>query len=487
MNADYKIHPFETLCKGGARCFSNPALLPLFTVISDDDTIAAVATPPGKGAIGIVRVSGPRALPIASELFRGGRDPAEMPGFSASLGWVEHQAQKIDQVLCLVMRAPKSYTTQDTAEFHCHGGPAPLRRVLQAVIEQGARPAGPGEFTRRAFLNGRIDLARAEAVADLIDSRTYASGRAAAAQLEGGLSKRLQEMRAGLLELLALLEAGIDFSDEEEDVTAIENSELITRLDKADAWMRELIEQAGRARMFRDGARVVIAGRPNAGKSTLMNRLLGEERVIVTPVPGTTRDVVEDMIEVGGAPVRLFDTAGLTEEGEPVESMGVERARKMIETADLCLFMLDGTKDIAELDREMAAAAHGGAILVINKCDLHMSINKEEAKALLPGSTALCISALTGEGMDGLMENMADALCAGEVEAPVITNVRHADALSRSRQSILRTKAAAADGLSHEFVASDLRLCLEALGEITGETATEEVLDMIFSRFCIGK
>jgi tRNA modification GTPase len=456
--------------------------------VQDHDTIAAIATAPGRGAIGIIRISGPDALEVAGRLFKGDRNPADMPGFSLARGWIEHDGERLDEVLALVMRAPRSYTREDVVEFHCHGGAVPLKRVLAAVIGEGARPAAPGEFTKRAFLSGRMDLAQAEAVADIIAGETEAAARAAAVQLAGELSKRLRKIRRVLVEILARLEAGIDFSDEE-DVVAIEPEEFMERLERAGAGLAELIDQAGRGARLRDGARVVIAGRPNVGKSTLMNRLLRSERVIVTESPGATRDVVEDLIEIEGIPVRLFDTAGIREQAKEIEMMGVEKARATLENADLVLLLVDGSEPLSDDDRELANSTSPALILVINKCDLETVVEEGKVKELATGAPVLKMSALTGEGVEDLERAIARALIGGEasMETPAVTNARHADVLRRAGEAIKRAMSAREEGLSDEFAASDLRLGLDALGEITGETATDEILDIIFSRFCIGK
>lgn len=455
---------------------------------SHNDTIAAVATPPGSGAIGIIRISGPRAVAIASKIFAGNKDPESMPGFTAALGWIERQGERIDEVICLVMRAPLSYTCEDVVEFHCHGGPLTLAAVMEAVLAEGARPAQPGEFTRRAFLSGRIDLARAEAVADLVASQTDQAARAAAAQLGGALSGRLKELRSGLAEVLARLEAGIDFADEE-DVEAIGREELVQRLDDLAGNLGALLELARRGMRYREGATVAIAGCANVGKSTLMNRLLGSERVIVTPEPGATRDVVEDGIEIEGMPIRLIDTAGIRAATGTAERIGVDMAKKAVARADLVLFLVDGSQPLSEQDREAAALVSGEAVLVINKCDLPLAADEEEAVALLPGSPLVKISALTGEGVERLLRAVAEKLI-GEgpsEETPLAAGSRHAQALAGAIDAVERARRAGVDGLSPEFVASDLRRALDAVGEITGETAPEDLLDLIFSRFCIGK
>lgn len=456
--------------------------------VPDRDTIVAVATPPGRGPISIVRVSGAKAIPIAASLFRGARNPRDMPGFTMAHGWIEADGERLDEVLCLVMRGPKSYTREDVVEFHCHGGPIPTRRVLDEIIKAGAVPARPGEFTKRAFLAGRIDLARAEAVCDLIAGETQAAARAAAAQLEGGLSDNIRDLRQKLTELLAGLEAGIDFCDEE-DVVSVSPKELVRLLEEAQAQIERLLKNAEQGRRFREGARVVIAGRPNVGKSTLMNTLLRSERVIVTDLPGTTRDVVEDMVEVSGIPIRLFDTAGLGEAVDQVERIGVSRAKTAMESADLVLVLVDGSETIIEDDRKIVSAIDGPFVLVINKCDLGVAVKDEEVSMLAGGAPVARISALAREGIDGLERTITECLIGDAAlgETPLVTNVRHAEALQRAKDAIKRGRQAHAEGLSHEFIAGDLRLAIESVSEITGEAVADEVLDIIFGRFCIGK
>lgn len=451
---------------------------------SQDDTIVAVATPPGRGAIGIIRISGPAAISMAGRIFHGSKDPANMHTYTFSHGWIEEEGEVIDEALCLVMRAPSSYTREDTVELHCHGGPASLHRVLEAVRRQGARLADPGEFTRRAFLSGRIDLTRSEAVADLVAGDTEASARAAVRQLEGMLSNRLEELRTRLLDLLALLEASVDFSDEE-DVPPLKKEEIIERLADADSRLADLLQAAGRGKLLREGANLVIAGRPNVGKSTLMNALLRKERVIVSPTPGTTRDVVEEALDIGGVPVRMLDTAGISSQAKDIEKMGVDRAFTALSEADLLIVMMDASKPLSEDDRLIAQMVRAPAVLALNKCDLETAVPDEEARQLLPGVPLVRISALQGTGLPELEEELSKMLMNTGTESPLVTSARHEDALLRTRQSLQR--AADSAGRSEEFIASDVRQAIEALGEITGESATDEVLDRIFSRFCVGK
>lgn len=456
--------------------------------VQGPDTIAAIATPSGRGAIGIVRVSGPAAIAIAERLFHGRRPATEIAAGTFAHGWIEAEGERLDEVLCLVMRAPASYTGEDVVEFQGHGGPAPIARVLRAVLAAGARPAGPGEFTRRAFLNGRLDLAQAEAVADVIASAGEAAARMATAQLDGGLSRRLGELRERLAELLARLEAEIDFA-EDDGVEPLRGEVLGQRLAAATDELRRLIADAGRGRRYREGARVVIAGRPNVGKSTLMNTLLRAERAIVTPIPGTTRDVIEDAFELEGILVRLLDTAGIRSDAGEVERLGVARAREAVAGADLVLFLVDGSRPLGDEDAELRAAITGPLILVVNKCDLPSVIDGEAVSALARGAPIVRISALAGQGVGNLEAAAARALLgdAAPGEDPIVSNSRHADALARTREAVNRARSAASDRLSPEFIAADLRAALTSLGEITGETATDELLDLIFSRFCIGK
>ena len=457
-------------------------------IVQNDDTIAAVATASGYGGIGIVRMSGPESIQVSSKLFSGAKSPADLSSSGFIHGWVKENNETLDEVICLVMKAPNSYTGQDVVEFHCHGGPTPIGRVLNAIIDQGVRPAGPGEFTRRAFLAGKIDLSQAEAVQDLITSKTDQAGRAAISQLDGGLSERISEMRRELAELLARLEAGIDFSDEE-DVVAVPPQEMSRKLELAWQKITTLLNEAKAGRRYREGARVVITGKPNVGKSTLMNALLKSERVIVDPTPGTTRDVVEDTIELAGMPLRLFDTAGIRENAGDVEKIGIDRAKDTLSSADLALLLLDGSKLIDENDKKWAAQMECPSIIVINKNDLPQKINIDEIKKIAKGAKVISISALSKEGIDTLEDSIKQELLGdySTSETPVLTNIRHIKVLYGARDAILRAAQASSQEMSEEFTASDLRLALDSLSEITGETATDEILDMIFAKFCIGK
>lgn len=442
------------------------------------DTIAAISTPPGAAGIGIVRLSGKDARRIAERLFsRPLADRRLVHGHIID----PETGEAVDEVLAAYMQAPHSYTGEDMVEFDCHGGTRPLQRVLELALSQGARPADPGEFTLRAFLNGRIDLAQAEAVLDVIQARTEAGLRLALQGLSGRLSQPVREVRSRLMSALAHLTARIDFPEDD-----VEPEDVSPLLLKARDDLRGLISNADAGIVYRQGVRTAIVGRPNVGKSSLLNRLLGQSRAIVTAIPGTTRDTLEEAANIRGVPFVLVDTAGIVNSSDLVESLGVERSRRAIEQAGLVLFMVDVSEPLAAEDRDIAALLNGKSVLLLaNKCDLP---SRAEVSAL-PWKAAR-ISALTGEGLPELEAAMADAALGGQspgAEALLVTNPRHKEALQRAERRV----AAAIDGLQahlpDDFVTIDLTAALSALGEITGETVTEELLDSIFSRFCIGK
>lgn len=455
------------------------------------DTIAAIATPPGASGIGIVRMTGPEAFAIADAVFRpaaGGAPPSGQASFSTRYGHVVDGAEVIDEVLLTVMRAPRTYTTQDVVEINCHGGAIPLRRTLERVLRQGARPADPGEFTKRAFRFGRLDLAQAEAVADLIAAQTEASQRAALGQLNGGLSLRLREFRDRLMELAAHLEASIDFG--EDGLSLLTRDALRAGLGGLAEDMRALLASAEGGRALREGVRAVIVGRPNVGKSSLMNALLREDRVIVTPHPGTTRDVVEETVNLGGFPVTLADTAGLREPADEVEQAGVSRTRRWMDCADLVFLVLDGSEPLGAEDRGLLAELPPRRLVVlVNKADLPQHVCAHDIP-LPPGSPLVHVSALTGEGLEALEEAVARLVWGGSAAAEtevVLTNVRHRHAVERALTALHHCLARADAGLPDEILAEDLREALEALGEITGDTTREDVINDIFARFCVGK
>ncbi len=460
------------------------------------DTIAAIATPPGDGGLGVVRLSGPQAVPLADLIFR-----STTPLSAASSHTLHHgflsgpDGVPIDESVAAVFRAPRSYTGEDVVEFSCHGGRLLLKRVLDLCLQSGARLAGPGEFTRRAFLNGKMDLAQAEAVADLIAARSETLRRAGLAQLQGGLSRRVETLRQSALHLLAALEAGLDFVDDE--IPPVSRGERQKQLKSLRDAIGGLLATATRGRLLRDGLRVAIVGKPNAGKSSLFNALLGDPRAIVADRPGTTRDTLEERVLFGDVPVALTDTAGLRETGDPVEIEGVERARRAIRRADLLLWVADGSNPPGPEDGE-AGTAEQKSILVLAKSD-RVPADKRPARAEAWRRRAgadrpwVFTSALTGEGIEDLRRAVLGAADGApgagfeRGEDDILINARHESHLRAAGAALAEAERPDAP---EEAVALDLRRCVGEFGELTGRggsETTDEVLDAIFSHFCIGK
>lgn len=458
------------------------------------DTIAARATAPGPGAVAIVRVSGPDALAVLRRVFtpRAGHS-LDVPGRMA-LG-IAHRpgaaGDPIDEAMAVFWKGPKSFTAEDCAEIHTHGSPAVVAEVLDAVLAAGARLAEPGEFTKRAYLNGRIDLAQAEAVADLVQARTRQAERAAFAQLRGGLSSRVRGVRDALVPVIAELEAHVDFPEEGLEFRTRER--LGAAIDRMGTELSQLLEGAGRGQLQRDGARVVLAGPPNAGKSSLFNLLCRRERALVTPHPGTTRDVVEASVDLRGAPIELADTAGLRAGAGEIESMGIERARERIAGADLVLFVIDRSQPLDEALAEWDALPDGPRLLVLNKADLPGLSAAEAASAFrLRSREVLLVSVESGDGFAGLEEAVFRRLAEGDApseETPLVANVRHRRAIEDAREGLLRAGEGLASELSPEFLVVDLAEAARTLDAITGERGAldERVLDAVFSAFCLGK
>ena len=456
-----------------------------------EDTIAAISTPPGEGGIGIVRLSGPESIAIVRDLFRSstGRDIASGKGRVFHGVIVDEQQAAVDEVLVHIMRAPHSYTREDIVEINCHGGAGPLNAVLELVLRKGARIAQPGEFTQRAFLNGRIDLAQAEAVIDRIRASTRASLRAAGAAASGALSSAINEIKGTLVNALAHIETSVDFPDE--DLPDLVGEALRTRLLETRDRMRALLDTAEAGRLYREGARIAIAGRPNVGKSSLFNALLRDARAIVSAQPGTTRDRIEETIALSGVPVRLADTAGLHPSEDEVEQMGIGVARDTLRSADVILFVLDVSGPAHEEDQSLAAELETLDVpvwLVLNKIDL---LNPHRLEASPPHSLfsgVSRVSAKTGEGLPALEKNLGDLLLGGAAISPdqgMITRAHQRDSLRRAATCVDRVLDNF--GASPELLSIDLREAVQALGEITGETTPEDVLETIFSTFCIGK
>jgi tRNA modification GTPase len=454
-----------------------------------DDTIAAIATPLGEGGLAVVRVSGPQALAVADRCFvpagKGSLKPSEAPTHTLHYGRIVRHDQVVDEVLAAIMRAPRTYTRENVVEISCHGGLLPAKLVLDAVLAQGARLALPGEFTKRAFLHGRIDLAQAEAVADLIHSRTELALAAAKEQLAGKLSHRIRQVRDGLVQVLAHVEAHIDFPDE--DIAPDTRDQLVARLEQGVGFMEALIRTADEGQVLRRGIRAAIIGRPNVGKSSLLNQLLGHDRAIVSPFPGTTRDTIEEQANIRGLPVVFIDTAGLRAAADVIEVEGIRRSRQSLERAELVLHVLDASQPWSPAEetylREFAGKKR---LLVRNKSDLP---HRLELPALdqLP---VVEVSCLTGQGLEALKDAMKELIWSGEIKAEmlqVMINSRHQEALQRARTAALQTLEGLRANRTLELVALDLHIAVNAVGEIVGQTTTEDLLDSIFSQFCIGK
>jgi tRNA modification GTPase len=452
-----------------------------------NDTIAAIATPVGQGGLAIVRLSGPDAFTVADACFRpvgkSSLAPSLAPTHTIHFGNMVRQNRILDEVLLAVLRAPRTFTRENTVEITCHGGLLPAKLVLEALLEKGARLAAPGEFTRRAFLNGRIDLAQAEAVADLIHSRTELALAAAHEQLAGKLSQRINFLRDDLMKTLAHIEAHIDFPDE--DIAPETRENLIVRLQDSLVFIDQLLATANEGRILRQGLRAAIIGRPNVGKSSLLNQLLGHDRAIVSPLPGTTRDTIEETANIRGLPVVFIDTAGLRDTSDAIEREGIRRSRAALAEAELILHVLDASETLAAGDEKLLSDfAPKKRILLRNKTDLPTRLK------LPSGLSAIDICCLSGKGIEELKDAIKTMVWAGELQAgtwQVMINTRHQDALQRTRPAIERAAHALRHNLGLELAALDLRIATNAVGEIVGKTTTEDLLDTIFSQFCIGK
>jgi tRNA modification GTPase len=459
-----------------------------------DDTIAAIATPLGEGGLAVVRVSGTQALAVADKCFlpsgKNSLKPSAAPTHTIQFGRIVRGAKVIDEVLLAVLRAPRTFTREDTVEISCHGGILPAKLMLDTLLENGARLAEPGEFTRRAFLNGRIDLAQAEAVADLIHSRTELALAAANEQLAGKLSLRINRLRDDLMHTLAHVEAHIDFPDE--DIAPDTKAQLLKRLEDGIAFMDELLRTANEGQILRRGIRAAIVGRPNVGKSSLLNQLLGRDRAIVSPIAGTTRDTIEETANIRGLPVVFIDTAGLREARDEIEQEGIRRSRESLASAEFILHVLDASEPLSEADENYLAEFAGKKrILVRNKIDLLVKLELPAESRLTPHASRLIdVCCLSGQGIEALKDAIKELVWSGEIKAgmlQVMINSRHQDALNRARASTQMTLDALRGDATLELAAMDLRIAANAVGEIVGKTATEDLLDSIFSQFCIGK
>ncbi len=462
-----------------------------------EDTIAAVSTAFGEGGIGIVRVSGPDALLVAAKIFGEGRGkPARdlvLEDRRLTYGKVYDPAsmEEVDEVLAVYMKAPHTYTCEDVVEIHCHGSVVSLRKILSLCLTNGARAAEKGEFTKRAFLNGRLDLSQAEAVMDLISARTDDSLKTAVDQLDGHLSRAVTDLRTKLMDELVAIGVNMDYPDE--DIEEVLYQDLAEHLREILSGIRALLDTAGTGRLLREGLAVAIAGRPNVGKSSLLNGLLGAERAIVTDIPGTTRDVITEYVDMGGIPVQLVDTAGIREADDLIEKIGIEKSYESVKQADLVLFVVDGSEPLTGEDRRIAEGLAGEkTILLLNKKDLKEAVTEQDAKALLPGAVIVKTSFAEGREADTkpVTEAIREKVLSGDVRqenSVVVTNARHEAALAKAAKSLEDAIRMTEAGEALDILEIDVRDCYESLGEILGETLKDDIIEEIFARFCLGK
>ncbi len=458
------------------------------------DTIAQVATPVGEGGLAVIRLSGPETRRIMGAILRNEAGTAiDMQPRFAHHGYVfdPEAGEAVDEVVATFFPAGRSFTGEDMAEISCHAGRIVAQRVLDVLRRQGARLAEPGEFSKRAFLNGRIDLAQAEAICDLVRAKSEEAARAALRQLRGGLSRRLAEIREKLLQLVVDIEAAVDFP--EDDITPIDPARVRREVAEGLEAVEGLLKRAGAGRALREGTVVAIVGRPNVGKSSILNALLGRDRAIVTPMPGTTRDTLEEFASIGGWPFCLIDTAGLRERPEEIEAAGIQRALAALETCDVCLAVFDGSEPLDEEDEQVAQAVRergAPTIAALNKSDLEQVVSVEQIAALLPEARVVRSCAVRADGVEEIEAALVAAVSAPEGaggEPEILTNARHIEALERARERLRGALSALDSGLALDLVSLDVREALSHMGEITGETVTPELIDRIFETFCLGK
>lgn len=458
---------------------------------ADTPTIAAISTPPGAGGIGIIRMSGPDALPVLQAVFAPAAPRSVFTSHHLYYGHIvrPEDGRILDEVLAVYMRSPLTYTREDVVEIHCHGSFIVLQNILELLLSRGVSLAGPGEFTKRAFLNGRIDLTKAEAVIDILSAKTRKGVDLAEEQLAGALYTRIDAIRGELVNICALVEVAIDFPDD--DVEIIDQEQLLNHLQTGvEDPLRELVRTADSGRVYRDGITVVIVGRPNVGKSSLLNTLLEEDRALVTEIPGTTRDTIEEYIDIEGVPVRIVDTAGIREHADAVEALGIMRARTQVNKADLVLFMVDGSENITPTDRELyQTISHKPLIVILNKMDIGLP-GFGDCKEIFADRVMVSISAKQQTGIADLRGTIFDMVTAGKEqwsEDACAPNIRHKDALIKALDACERVEEGLSGGMTNDLLAVDLQECLAQLADIVGETTTDDILDTIFSKFCIGK
>ncbi|HHO1728866.1 TPA: tRNA uridine-5-carboxymethylaminomethyl(34) synthesis GTPase MnmE [Staphylococcus aureus] len=458
----------------------------------DLDTITSISTPMGEGAIGIVRLSGPQAVEIADKLYKGKHLLNDVPSHTINYGHIIDPESKevIEEVMVSVLRAPKTFTREDIIEINCHGGILTINRVLELTMTYGARMAEPGEFTKRAFLNGRIDLSQAEAVMDFIRSKTDRASKVAMNQIEGRLSDLIKKQRQSILEILAQVEVNIDYP-EYDDVENATTEFLLEQSKEIKQEINRLLDTGAQGKIMREGLSTVIVGKPNVGKSSMLNNLIQDNKAIVTEVAGTTRDVLEEYVNVRGVPLRLVDTAGIRETEDIVEKIGVERSRKALSQADLILFVLNNNEALTQEDYTLyEVVKNEDVIVIVNKMDLEQNIDINEVKDMIGDTPLIQTSMLKQEGIDELEIQIRDLFFGGEVQnqdMTYVSNSRHISLLKQARQTIQDAIDAAESGVPMDMVQIDLTRTWEILGEIIGETASDELIDQLFSQFCLGK
>jgi len=449
-------------------------------------TIAAVATPPGEGGIAVIRVSGPEAFAVCDRVFSGGKPLSERPGYTMAFGKIVYEGRILDEVLASVMRAPHSYTGEHTVEISCHGGQLVTRGVLSAILHNGAVLAGRGEFTKRAFLNGKLDLSQAEAVIDLIQAETDAAANLSVNQLQGKLSAPIEEMRQEILGLAAHLDAMADFPDE--GIDEAPNDEIIEKLTELIGSLETMANRAEQGRLIREGINTVIVGKPNVGKSSLLNVLSGTDRALVTQQAGTTRDVIEEHIRLGDLRLNLFDTAGIRSNAEQIEEMGIQKAKEYVQKADLVFFVLDMSRPFETEDEEIFSLIQGkNTIFVLNKIDLEQKAVLSEQ---ITNATTVSISAKTGVGLKQLEKTVEEMFSLGSIvqkQEEAVINMRHKQAVLEALSALKNALLTLEMGLPADLLSVDMHAALTSLGTITGQTVSDEIVEEIFSRFCLGK
>lgn len=456
-----------------------------------DDTIAAIATAPGEGGIGIIRISGEKSLDVAQSIFKSKTDKLIKDYNARTLiyGYVVNDEAIIDEVLLAYMKGPRSYTGEDVIEINCHGGFISVKKILELILSKGVRLAEQGEFTKRAFLNGRIDLSQAEAIIDVIKAKTDTAHEVAQSHLEGALANKIKDLRFKVTEVLAHLEVSIDFS--EEDVEEITYSTLEEKAEELKNEIKNLYDTAESGKILRDGLKTVIVGKPNVGKSSLLNAILGENRAIVTDIAGTTRDVIEEFVNIKGIPLKIVDTAGIRETEDVVEKIGVEKSKESFNTADLVIMVLDSSKHLENEDIEILEELRGKKVIVLlNKMDLDSNIEIDKIEEYVPSDDIIKISALRNEGIEKLHEKIEAMVYKGSVTSSsnlMITNTRHKDALLKAYESINDAIGAIEQRMPYDFIEVDFKNIWDYLGYINGDTVREDLLDTIFANFCIGK